>query len=508
MNGPYDIAVIGGGVNGAGIVRDAAGRGLNALLVEQGDLASATSSASTKLIHGGLRYLEHYAFGLVRHALAEREVLWAAAPHIIWPIRFVLPYQPGLRPAWLLRMGLFLYDHIGGRKRLPPTRTLRLDRDASGAPLRSGSRIAFEYSDCWVQDARLVVLNARDAASRGADIRVRTKFIAARPEGAEWRIDLEDATTGAVSSVKARAIVNAAGPWVGETIGRITSADASARVRLVQGSHVVVPKLYAHDRAYFFQNPDGRIFFAIPYEDDFTLIGTTDRDYSGDPSEVNATDAEVEYLCAAASRYFLATIEPQDVVWKYSGVRPLYDDGASAAKDATRDYVLTLQGGNGAPALLSVFGGKITTYRRLAEAALEKLAGVLPQAGRNAGWTASAKLPGGDFPIDGAAALAAALQNEYPFLLEREARRYVRHYGTESRRILGKSRQRQDLGRAFGGDLTEAEVGHLMGREFARRAEDVIWRRTKSGLRMSPDEVAALDGWMLSRQAPATAASA
>ena len=475
-------------------------------MVEADDLAQATSSASTKLIHGGLRYLEHYAFGLVRHALAEREVLWASAPHIVWPLRFVLPYEPGLRPAWMLRAGLFLYDHIGGRRLLPPTRTLRLDRDEAGAPLRGQSRLAFEYSDCWVQDARLVVLNACDAVARGADVRTRTTFVAARLSGDRWSLDLEE-PAGARETVAARAIVNAAGPWVGDAIGRIAGADASARVRLVQGSHIVVPRLFGHDRCYFFQNPDGRIFFAIPYEDDFTLIGTTDRDYAGDPARVAASGAEVDYLCAAASHYFRASVEPASVVWSYSGVRPLYDDGASAAEDATRDYVLSLQGGAGAPALLSVFGGKITTYRRLAEDALEKLAGVMPEARRNAGWTASARLPGGDFPVDGAAALAAALANDHPFLTEREARRYVRHYGTAARRILGRSRRREDLGRPFGGDLTEAEVAFLMDHEFARTAEDVIWRRTKSGLRMTPAEIAALDGWISARVRDAAAAA-
>jgi glycerol-3-phosphate dehydrogenase len=500
MSDSFDIVVVGGGVNGAGIARDAAGRGLKTLLVEQADLASATSSASTKLIHGGLRYLEHRAFRLVRHALAEREALWAAAPHIIWPMRFVLPHRPGLRPAWLLRLGLFVYDHIGGRKRLPPTRTLRLDRDPAGEPLQGGG-VAFEYSDCWVQDARLVVLNARDAADRGAEIRVGAKFVAARPKAALWEIDIEDASTGARSTVEARVIVNAAGPWVTEAVGRIAGVDASARVRLVQGSHIVVPRLYAHDRCYFFQNPDGRIFFAIPYEEDFTLIGTTDRDYKGDPAEVKASDADVEYLCAASSRYFSREITPADVVWKYSGVRPLYDDGASAAKDATRDYVLKMQGGSGAPAVLSVFGGKITTYRRLAEDALERISTVLPHAKRNAGWTARAKLPGGDFPPDGAEALVATLRREYPFLAEREARRYARHYGTETRRLLGASRHRQDLGRAFGGDLTEAEVAYLLRYEFARGAEDIVWRRTKSGLRMTASEIAALDLWIASRDA-------
>ena len=500
----FDLAVIGGGINGAGIARDAAGRGLKTLLIEKDDLASATSSASTKLIHGGLRYLEHRAFGLVRHALAEREVLWSAAPHIIWPMRFVLPYRSGQRPAWLLRAGLFLYDHIGGRRALPPTRTFRLETDAAGGPLKDGAGVAFEYSDCWVQDSRLVVLNARDAAARGADVRVRTRFVGARPEAGAWTLALEDPTTGSPSAAKARALVNAAGPWVGEAIQRISGADASARVRLVQGSHIVVRKLYAHDRAYFFQNPDGRIFFAIPYEEDFTLIGTTDLDYSGDPSAATATEAEIDYLCVAASRYFKTAVDRASVVWTYSGVRPLFDDGASAAKDATRDYVLALQTGAGAPPLLSVFGGKITTFRRLAEEALAKLASVMPDAGRNAGWTRSAKLPGGDFPASGAAALAAALLAEYPFLSEREARRYVRHYGTETRRVLGASRRRDDLGRSFGPDLSEREVAFHMDSEYARCAADVVWRRTRAGLRMTTDEIAALETWMASRRsAPA-----
>lgn len=507
MSEPFDIVVIGGGVNGVGVARDATGRGLRTMLVEQGDLASATSSASTKLIHGGLRYLEQYAFGLVRHALTEREVLWAMAPHIIWPLRFVLPHAPGLRPAWILRLGLFVYDHIGGRKRLPPTRTFRLDRDLAGEPLGAKGGIAFEYSDCWVQDARLVALNARDAAERGADIRVRTKFVGARRVGGLWRVEIEELATGAPTSVSARALVNAAGPWVGASIAKIDCADSSARVRLVQGSHIVVPKLYAHDRCYFFQNPDGRIFFAIPYEEEFTLIGTTDRDYVGDPAAVKATGPEVDYLCQAASRYFRRGITPGDVVWKYSGVRPLYDDGASAAEDATRDYVLTFQGGAGSPVLLNIFGGKITTYRRLAEDVLERLATALPGARRNAGWTAGARLPGGDFPVDGAEKLVAAIRADYAFLTEREARRYVRHYGTQARSLLGASRQRQDLGRAFGGDLTEAEVRFLMRHEFARSAEDVVWRRTKSGLRMTAEQIEALERWMSSAAPQAYACS-
>ena len=504
MTAPFDIAVIGGGVNGAGVARDAAGRGLKTLLLERNDLASATSSASTKLIHGGLRYLEHYAFRLVRHALEEREVLWAAAPHIIWPMRFVLPHRAGLRPAWMLRSGLFLYDHIGGRKLLPPTRTLRLDRDPAGAPLRDVSRLGFEYSDCWVQDARLVVLNARDAADRGADVRVRTAFLGAEREGEFWRLDLEGSS--GQETARARAIVNAAGPWVGEAIRRVAGADSKGRVRLVQGSHIVVRKLYDHERCYFFQNPDGRIFFAIPYEEAFTLIGTTDQDYAGDLREVRASEAEIAYLIAAANSYFKTTLARQDVVWSYSGVRPLYDDGASAAKDATRDYVLTLDGER--PALINVFGGKITTYRRLAEDVLEKLGAALPQASRNAGWTARAQLPGGDFPVDGAEALAAELAREYSFLTPREARRYVRHYGTLTRRLLGQARRRSDLGRAFGGDLTEAEVAYLMDHEYARTAEDVVWRRTKSGLRMRDDEIDALGRWMAERSTTKAAATA
>jgi glycerol-3-phosphate dehydrogenase len=491
----YDIVVIGGGVNGCGIARDAAGRGLKVLLCERGDLAGATSSASTKLIHGGLRYLEHYAFHLVSHALAERETLWKIAPHIIWPMRFVLPYRKGLRPAWMLRLGLFLYDHIGGRKLLPATRTLRLNRDPVGAPLRDVSGIGFEYSDGWVQDARLVVLNARDAEARGAKILTRTNFLSAREQDALWVVDLADVETGARQSVTARAIVNAAGPWVAEALGHVAGAHSGAGVRLVQGSHVVIKKLYEHDRCYFFQNPDGRIFFVIPYEEEFTLIGTTDQDYQGDPAKAHATEAEIDYLCAAASSYFKHAVGRDDVVWTYSGVRPLYDDGASAAKDATRDYVLTFQGGPGQAALLNVFGGKITTYRRLAEDALAKLAVALPQAAQNIGWTAKAALPGGDFFSLGAQGLATELRNAFPFLDARRARRLVRHYGTEARRWL-----KADCGRDFGGDLTEAEVEFLMDFEYARTAEDIVWRRTKSALRMSPAEIADLDVWMKARR--------
>ena len=345
----FDLLIIGGGINGCGIARDAAGRGWRVLLAEKGDLAGATSSASTKLIHGGLRYLEHYKFRLVREALMEREVLWGIAPHIIWPLRFVLPHHKGLRPAWLLRLGLFLYDHLGGRKRLPPTRTLRLDRDVAGAALRPEFVRGFEYSDCWVEDSRLVVLNARAAADMGAEILTRTACVAAERRDGHWLVTLEGGRM-----VRARALVNAAGPWVADIAGQMVRANNAAKIRLVQGSHIVVKRIFAHDRCYFFQNSDQRIFFAIPYEQDFTLIGTTDQDYHGDPATVAITSPEIAYLCAGASAYFRAPIVPADVVWTYSGVRPLYDDGASAAQEATRDYVLALDAPGDAPSALSV----------------------------------------------------------------------------------------------------------------------------------------------------------
>lgn len=492
MNAPYDIAIIGGGVNGCGIARDAAGRGLSVLLCEKGDLGGATSSASTKLIHGGLRYLEHYDFKLVRHALQERERLWGIAPHIVWPLRFVLPHRRNLRPAWLLRLGLFLYDHIGGRKKLPATRTFRLARDAAGAPLRDDRSLAFEYSDCWVQDNRLVVLNARDAARRGADIRVRTACSRVQRLGEHWELMLDGASP---QTVRTRVLINAAGPWVDSVLSRVAGRNSPSSVRLVQGSHIVVPKLYEHDRCYIFQNSDRRIIFAIPYEEDFTLIGTTDRDYTGPPEDVAATPEDIRYLCEAASSYFKRALAPADVVWTYSGVRPLYDDGSASAQETTRDYVLTLDTQGGAP-LLSVFGGKITTYRCLAEDVLAKLATLHPDWERNAGWTGEAQLPGGDFPRDGVDALAADLRRVYPFVNARFARHLVRHYGTEARVILGTARTMADLGRDFGGGLTEAEIAHLMQHEFARTAADAVWRRTKAGLRMSPAEITELDRWM------------
>lgn len=504
--------MIGGGVNGCGIARDAAGRGLSVTLVEKGDLAQATSSASTKLFHGGLRYLEYFEFRLVREALAERETLLAAMPHISWPLRFVLPYDPamrfesdtptarllgtvmpwlrGRRPAWLIRLGLFLYDTLGGRRVLPATRTLDLAADPAGRPLRPELRRAWEYSDCWVEDSRLVALNARDAAARGARILVRTEAISARREDGAWSITTQG-PEGRVEH-RARALVNAGGPWVGAVLHDIVHAETRAGVRLVRGSHIVTRRLYDHDRCYFFQGSDGRIIFAIPYEQDFTLIGTTDADHQGPPETARCTEAERDYLLAFASRYFARPVTVEDVVWTYSGVRPLYDDGATSATAATRDYVLALDSG-GAP-LLSVFGGKITTYRRLAESALTKLAPFFPAA--TGPWTARAPLPGGDFPIDGVAALVADLRARYPFLTDYWAGRLVRAYGAEAGDVLGEVRTAADLGRDFGATLTEAEVRWLLDREFARSAADILWRRSKLGLRMTEDQAAALEAFV------------
>ena len=495
MDEVYDLAVIGGGVNGCGIARDAAGRGLSVYLCEMNDLASGTSSWSTKLVHGGLRYLEYYEFRLVREALIEREVLWRAAPHIIEPLRFVLPHHAGLRPAWLLRLGLFLYDHLGGRRLLPPTRTLDLERDKAGAPLKPGLfKRGFEYSDCRVDDARLVVLNARDAANRGAVVETRTRAVAGKRSAEGWRLTVEKRLTGAQRTIRARVVVNAAGPWVADVLANTLQTKGRAKVRLVQGSHIVVRRLYDHDRCYIFQNADGRIIFAIPYERDFTLIGTTDRDYEGDPALVRASQPEIDYLCAAASEYFTRAVTPADVVWSYSGVRPLYDDGASEAKAATRDYVFDVDTSVAGAPLLSIFGGKITTYRRLAEAALKKLAPYLPPA--RGPWTVSAPLPGGGFAPDGRARLAAGLAARFRFLDERTAARLAATYGDKATEILGEAQSVADLGRAFGVGLSEAEVRYLMDKEWALDAEDVLWRRTKLGLFASPDEAQALDAYM------------
>lgn len=490
----HDIFIIGGGINGCGIARDAAGRGFSVWLAEQDDLASGTSSGSTKLIHGGLRYLEHYEFRLVRESLKEREVLWRNAPHIIWPLRFVLPHAKGIRPAWMIRLGLFLYDHIGGRKLLPATRTLDMRSDPAGKPLKPLFTRAFEYSDCWVNDARLVVLNARDAADRGATIRTRTKVVAARREGNIWAVDVEDVTSGARETVRARLLVNAAGPWIDSVLASALGRSDAHNVRLVQGSHIVVKRKFDDPRAYFFQNRDGRIIFAIPYESDYTLIGTTDRDFDGDPGEVAISDAEVDYLCAAASEYFAAPVKRDDIVWTYAAVRPLYDDGASKAQEATRDYVLRSDAPDGQAPLIDVFGGKITTYRRLSEHMLEKIEGFLGATG--ASWTRDAPLAGGDFAHDGFDGEVDRLRRDHPYLDAAHAQRLVRLYGTCARAMLGTAQSLADLGRHFGADLYEAEVRWLATREWARTAEDVLWRRTKRGLRLTQADAEALDSFM------------
>jgi len=490
----YDLAIIGGGVNGCGIARDAAGRGLSVFLAEKDDLAIGTSSASTKLIHGGLRYLEHYEFGLVRESLREREVLWRMAPHIIHPLRFVLPHMKGLRPAWLIRLGLLLYDHLGGRDRLPGSHFVDLTTDPAGVPLRPSFTKGFEYSDCQVDDARLVVLNARDAADRGAAIHTRTEATAATRHGNEWRLDVKDTQTGKTSSVRARALVNATGPWIGDVIADRIAVPSRAGIRLVKGSHIVVARMFDHDRAYIFQNPDQRIIFAIPYEHDYTLIGTTDMDYSGRPEDAKADTDEIAYLCAAVSEYFLKPVSPLDVVWSYSGIRPLFDDGKPAAQELTRDYVLELEGGPGRAVVINVFGGKITTYRHLAEEVLGKLKPWLPAM--RSPWTRGAALPGGDFPVDGGAALMAGLTAQYPQIPPALLRRFAHTYGTLSATVLGAAETENDLGRHFGGGLYQREVNYLVQTEWALSADDILWRRTKLGLGMSNQEIAGLSTWL------------
>lgn len=481
MERVVDLAIIGGGINGTGLARDAAGRGLAVYLCEQDDLASHTSSWSTKLIHGGLRYLEYYAFRLVREALIERETLWTMAPHLIGPLRFVLPLHRGLRPAWLLRLGLFLYDHLGGRKLLPSTRVIDLATHVAGQPLKPGLfRKGFEYSDCRVDDSRLVVANALDAAERGAMIETRSRAVSAVRESDGWILTVKSDDFRGERRVRAKVLVNAAGPWVAEVLQGTLGLNGRAKTRLVQGSHIVVRKLYAHDRCYIFQNSDGRIVFTIPYEGEFTLIGTTDHDYSGDPAAVRATEEEINYLLALANAQFSPQLTRNDVVWSFSGVRPLYDDGATEAKAATRDYVLDLDQPPGKAALLSIYGGKITTYRRLAEEAMGRIAAGFPRMGED--WTHGAALPGGDFPDRDRRALKRILLGDYPFVPEAEMERMVRLYGTRTRRVLGSAASLDDLGVDLGSGLRLSELRYLVREEWARTPEDVLWRRTKLGL--------------------------
>jgi glycerol-3-phosphate dehydrogenase len=488
----YDLFVIGGGINGCGIARDAAGRGLKVFLAEQGDLASGTSSASTKLIHGGLRYLEHYEFRLVREALIEREVLLRSAPHIIWPLRFVLPHHKGLRPRPLIRLGLFLYDHLGGRKILPPTRSVDLRTDVTGEPLREEYLHGYEYSDCWVEDARLVVLSAMDAKARGAEIRTQTKCTGAARVSGGWELTLS-AEGKKDETVRARMLINAAGPWVGDVLSNVVRQNEADKVRMVKGSHIVVDRLYAHDRCYIFQNADGRICFAIPYEQNFTLIGTTDEDHEGDPSHPHITEGEIEYLLSATSEYFKKPVTRSQVRWTYSGIRPLYDDGASKAQEATRDYVLKLEGASGEAPMLSVFGGKITTFRRLAESVMEKIGPFFPSMGRP--WTAAAQLPGGDFPHGDVDRRIAELQRKYSFLKPQNVARIFRAYGTNAEKMFGGARFAKDMGQFFG-PLSEREINYLKSEEWVHGADDILWRRSKLGLHLTAQEQADLRSHM------------
>ena len=490
----YDLFVIGGGINGCGIARDALGRGYSVYLAEMNDLASGTSSWSSKLIHGGFRYLEYYEFRLVREALTEREILWALAPHIIRPMRFVLPHHKDMRPAWLLRLGLFLYDHIGARKLLPATKTLNLRKDKTGEVLNDSFTKGFEYSDCWVDDARLVVLNAQDAAARGAKINTRTKCVSARHEDGVWQLVVEDLRAGKRANISARMVINAAGPWVDEVLGQSFGQNNPANVRLVKGSHIVVPKIHDHDRAYIFQNKDGRVVFAIPYQTDYTVIGTTDEDFDGDPANVKISQEETDYLCELASSYFKKPVKQEDIVWDYSGVRPLFDDGASEAQEATRDYVLRPNDRSDEPPLVNIFGGKITTYRKLAESMMELIEEKIERKGRP--WTSKPKLPGGEFITTGFDVLLAQLKTEYSWMDGDTILRLARQFGVNTRMVLAGAQSLKDLGVDFGHGLYEAEVRYLAANEWVMTGDDVLWRRTKLGLKLSKKQAKVLDEWM------------
>lgn len=527
MEPEFDLLIIGGGINGCGIARDASGRGLKVCLAEMNDIGSATSASSTKLFHGGLRYLEYFEFRLVREALIERETLLKAMPHIAWPMRFVLPFHEsmrfdlstptskllsvvmpwmrGRRPAWLIRLGLFLYDNLGGREILPGTKSIDLRSSPEGAPLNDKFEKAFEYSDCWVEDSRLVVLNARDAEGRGASIRVRTKVTSASVQGGIWTVDLEDTMSGETSKVTARLVVNAAGPWVGNVLRGTLKSNQQDGVRLVRGSHIVTKRLFEHDKCYFFQGVDGRITFAIPYETDFTLIGTTDADHSDASVKPECTPEEQAYLLNFINQYLKSPVSDDDVVWAYSGVRPLYDDGANSASAATRDYVLKLDKSRGAPAL-NIFGGKITTYRRLAESALDEIGKEFVDLPKK--WTAGVPMPGGDFPVDGAQDLIDKLLQRFPYLNDRWATRLVRAYGTEAPQALAYSKEKDDLGIDFGATLTEREVEWLIEKEYVRSAADVVWRRSKIGLRMTKSQIENLETWIKKRLQKSSSAAA
>lgn len=499
-----DVLVVGGGINGAGIARDAAGRGLSVVLCEKDDLAAHTSSASTKLIHGGLRYLEYYEFGLVRKALIEREVLLRSAPHIMWPLRFVMPHAQGQRPAWLIRAGLFLYDMLAKREILPASQGIDLERHAAGQPLKPEFKRGFVYSDGWVDDARLVVLNAIDAADKGAHVLTQTRCTALRRDGAgadaSWQATLQQGD-GRELSVRARSVVNAAGPWTAEFLQQAAPGGQGRHLRLIKGSHIVVKRLFEHDHAYIFQHPDGRIVFAIPYEHDFTLIGTTDLDYQGERGKVEIDDEEIRYLCELSSYYFSKPINPADVVWTYAGVRPLVEDAAADAKAVTRDYRFELDQ-EGAP-LLSILGGKITTFRKLAEEALDLLAPLLGNT--RPAWTASACLPGGDVfgstpqnrSVREFGQFVEGLQRDYAWLPAALVARYARAYGTRIHLLLDGRKDVAAMGEAIAAGLYAAEVDYLRRHEWAVSAADILWRRSKLGLHLPRETAGRLDAWLL-----------
>lgn len=489
----FDLAIIGGGINGTAIARDAAGRGLRVLLVEQNDLASGTSSASSKLIHGGLRYLEHGAFRLVREALREREVLLRTAPHIIRPMRFMLPPAPKMRSPLLLRLGLFIYDRIGGRKLLPATRLVDLTHHPVGVPLKRTFRYGFQYSDCWVDDARFVVLNALDAAERGATIRTRARCVRAERRQ-EWELVLN--VRGRREVATARVLVNAAGPWIGQVAENVLRVPLPARVRLIKGSHIVVRRLFDHDEGYTFQTADGRVVFALPFAEGFTLIGTTDRNFVGDVNSPAPDAEEISYLIGVVNVFLRKTLTSTDVVWAFAGVRSLQDDGSRKPEDVTRDYALELDEAFRETPLLTVYGGKITTSRRLAEAVMAKIGHFFDT---RPAWTEHASLPGGDFAVDEFTVQITRARNRWPFLSDATARRLVRAYGTRIDRILGTATDYEQLGPRFAGDLTGAEVRYLMAQEWALTPEDVLWRRTKLGLVVDKQDQAALGDFMASK---------
>jgi glycerol-3-phosphate dehydrogenase len=500
-----DLLIVGGGINGAGIARDAVGRGLSVVLCEQGDLAGHTSSASTKLIHGGLRYLEYYEFRLVREALFERERLLNSAPHIIWPLRFILPHEKGIRPAWFVRLGLFLYDHLAPRKKLPGTETIKLTKHPAGQGLKPGFDTAFVYSDCWVEDSRMVALNALDAFEKGADIRVRTKLVSARRDGKIWVATLQNVETGETQDVRAKVIVNAGGPFVADVLNAKLGLNTTKNVRLVKGSHIVVPKLFDTEQAFILQNTDKRIVFAIPYQEKFTLIGTTDIPVESVPDKkVEISPDEVQYLCNIVNHFFKKQVTPSDVVWTYSGVRPLFDDGSSNASAVTRDYVFDMDAPEGQAPVLSIFGGKITTFRKLAEHALEELKTYFPNM--KPSWTENATMPGGDIIDADFDKFLKTVRQRWSFLPEQIAHRLSRAYGTRILELLGEARSMADMGEDFGAGLTAAEIDYLMRHEWARTAEDILWRRSKLGLHVPAGTAAKIDAYIAEQKAALIAA--